>query len=73
MSAATTFILKIGVLLFLLTCWALADVTQRDFGTTEKKAVWIFVASLPFIGFVIYLIFGVRKGKRYGSAKETLK
>ncbi len=49
---------------FLLgTIWATVNAAQRDFGTLGKKALWLFVAAVPFIGFIIYLIFGMRKGK----------
>ena len=49
---------------FLLgTIWATVNAAQRDFGTLGKKALWLFIAAVPFIGFIIYLIFGMRKGK----------
>ena len=49
---------------FLLgTLWATVNAAQKDFGTLGKKALWLFVAAIPFIGFIIYLIFGMRKGK----------
>lgn len=49
---------------FFATIWAIVDVAQKDFGTTGKKALWWLIASVPFIGFLIYLIFGFRKGKK---------
>jgi hypothetical protein len=27
-----------------------------------KKALWMFIAAIPFIGFIIYLDFGMRSG-----------
>ena len=51
---------------FLGTIWAIVDVAQKDFGTVGKKALWWVIASVPFIGFIIYLIFGFRKGRRMG-------
>ncbi len=51
---------------FLGTIWAIVDVAQKDFGTVGKKALWWIIASLPFVGFFIYLIFGFRKGNRTG-------
>lgn len=49
---------------FLLgTLWAILNVAQKDFGTFGKKAMWLIVAAIPFIGFIIYLIFGMKKGK----------
>ena len=46
------------------TIWAIVDVAQKDFGTAGKKAQWWIIASVPFIGFIVYLIFGFRKGKK---------
>ena len=51
---------------FLLTIWAVASAGQRNFKTLGQKAVWMLVSSIPFIGFVIYLLFGMRKGKKPG-------
>ena len=51
---------------FLGTIWAVVDVAQKDFGTMGKKALWWIIASVPFIGFIIYLIFGFRKGEKTG-------
>jgi hypothetical protein len=48
---------------FLGTLWATVNAAQRDFGTLGKKALWLFIAAVPFIGFIIYLIFGMCKGK----------
>jgi hypothetical protein len=47
---------------FLLSVWALVDALQKDFGTIGKKAIWGFVAAVPYIGFIIYFLFGRRKG-----------
>lgn len=47
----------------LLTFWAIVDVAQKDFGSVKKKAGWWIIASIPFIGFIIYLLLGFRKGK----------
>ena len=49
---------------FLGTVWAVVDVAQKDFGSTGRKAVWWIVASVPFVGFIAYLIFGFRQGKK---------
>jgi hypothetical protein len=56
--------LALCVPFFLLTVWAIVDVAQRDFGTAGKKTLWWIVASIPFVGFIPYLIFGIRKGKK---------
>jgi hypothetical protein len=56
--------LGISIPFFLMTIWAIVNVAQKDFGTIKKKALWGIIASIPFIGFIIYLIFGFRKGKK---------
>ena len=56
--------LALCVPFFIATVWAIVDVSQKDFGTTGKKAQWWIIASAPFIGFIIYLIFGFRKGRK---------
>ena len=49
---------------FLLgTLWAIFNAAQKDFGTFGKKAMWLIIAAIPFIGFIIYLIFGMKKGR----------
>ena len=53
-----------GVVFFLITCVALLDIARKDFGSIQMKALWAFVAALvPFIGVVVYFLFGFRKGK----------
>ena len=59
-------ILGICTLFILLTLWAILDAARRDFGAMEKKAAWIFISAIPFIGFIIYLIFGLKRGKKPG-------
>jgi Phospholipase_D-nuclease N-terminal len=61
-----------AILIFLALCipffigsvWAVIDVAQKDFGSTREKAKWWIVASIPFAGFIVYLIAGFRKGKK---------
>jgi heme/copper-type cytochrome/quinol oxidase subunit 2 len=58
-------IVFIGAAFFLLTCVALLDIARKDFGGIQFKAIWAFVvALLPFVGVVVYFLFGFRKGKR---------
>ena len=58
------FLIIAGIIFvfFLLTTWAILNVAKKDFGSPGKKAFWWVIASIPFIGFLIYLIFGFRKG-----------
>jgi hypothetical protein len=54
-----------GVAFFLLSCVALLDIARKDFGGIQFKALWAFVVALvPFIGVVVYFLFGFRRGKR---------
>ena len=48
----------------LITAWAVVNVTQKNFGTTGKKVLWLVIASVPFIGFIFYLVFGFKKGTK---------
>lgn len=57
-------VLGISIPFVLLTFWAIFDAARRDFGAIEKKAIWVLVSAVPFIGFIIYLIFGMRKGQK---------
>jgi hypothetical protein len=49
---------------FILTVWALVDVFVKDFGTTKRKALWALIAAVPFVGALIYLVFGFRQGRK---------
>lgn len=64
---AVAIILALALPCMLATVWAIVDVARRDFGTLGRKARWWIVASVPFIGFVIYLIFGFRQGHKIQS------
>ncbi len=63
MKAAEWIILG-GIFFFLLTCWAIVDIARKDFGGIEKKAAWAFVSMVPFVGPVLYLAVGFRKGRK---------
>ena len=53
-----------GVAFFLLTCVAILDIARKDFGSIEMKALWAFIVALvPFIGVLVYLFIGRRKGQ----------
>ena len=62
MSTAKVIIL-IGAAFWLLTCIAVFDIARKDFGGLEKKVSWGFVCLVPFIGPLIYFLFGARRGK----------
>ena len=49
---------------FILTIWAITNAGQREFKSLGQKALWMLVAAVPFIGSLIYIFFGMRKGKK---------
>jgi len=49
---------------FLMTIWALVDVTMKRFPSGGEKAAWWIIALVPFVGCLIYLVFGFRRGKK---------
>ena len=58
-----TFLLLV-VPFFIGTIWAVVDSAQKEFASPARKAGWVAVASIPFIGFIIYLLFGFRRGRK---------
>jgi len=60
------FWMKIAVVFYVLTILAVVDIARKDFGSLGKKALWACIALMPFIGWLIYLIFGFRRGKKSG-------
>ena len=56
-------IIAVGAFFYLLTCVAFIDIARKDFGSLGMKALWGVIAFIPFIGVVIYIMFGFRKGK----------
>ena len=63
--------IKISVVFYLFTILAIIDVLRKDFGTIGKKSLWGIIALIPFVGWLIYLIFGFRKGKKPGGDAES--
>ena len=57
---------------FLITIWALVDVTMKRFPSGGEKAAWWIVALIPFIGWLIYLILGFRRGKKSNDGEIIL-
>jgi hypothetical protein len=58
----TLLIIFGGLLFWMFTCWAVIDIARKDFGAIEKKAAWGFTALVPFLGPVVYFIFGSKRG-----------
>lgn len=67
LKTAGTFIL-LCIPFLLLTVWALVDISIKDFNTLKEKAIWYIIALVPFIGWLIYLIFGFRRGRKPDTA-----
>ena len=65
--------IKISVVFYLFTVLAIVDIVRKDFGTIGKKALWGLVAMIPFFGWMVYLIFGFRKGKKKVHGGATNK
>jgi len=59
-----TVVLGITIPFFLLTIGMLVDVSMKQFPSPAEKAIWWLVALIPFTGWLIYLMFGFRRGKR---------
>ena len=64
----TTSVILVGVLFYVLTCLAIFDIVRKDFGGVHLKALWAFIALIPFLGPPIYFIVGYRKGVPKQSA-----
>lgn len=60
---AAEWIILGGIAFFLCTCAALLDIARKDFGGIEKKAIWAFVCMVPFVGVLVYLAVGFRRGR----------
>jgi len=58
------YILIISAISFGFTMLALIDIILKDFGSIKAKIIWHFIAIVPIIGWLIYLIFGFKKGQR---------
>ena len=56
--------LGLTVPFFLLTVWALVDVSMKTFPSMGEKVAWWLISLIPFIGWLIYLVIGFRRGTR---------
>jgi Phospholipase_D-nuclease N-terminal len=67
MDQTILYVLIAFAISFGLTMLALIDIILKDFGSLKAKIIWHFIAIVPIIGWLIYLIFGFRKGQRKKS------
>lgn len=55
----------IVVLVFtVLSVGAFQHAIKKDYGSQKKRAIWSFIAIFPFVGWLIYLLFGFRQGTK---------
>jgi hypothetical protein len=66
-----SIIVGTGILFYALTCAAIIDIATKDFSSLPVKAAWGFASLIPFIGVVIYFVFGFRKGTRKKSGPQA--
>jgi len=64
MDQTLLYVLLTSAISFGLTMLALIDIILKDFGSTKAKIIWHFIAIVPVFGWLIYLIFGYKKGQR---------
>ncbi len=67
MDQTVLYILLISAISFGLTMLALIDIIRKDFRSLKAKIIWHFVAIVPIIGWLIYFIFGFKKGQKNTS------
>lgn len=54
-------IILLGLLLLIIYIWAIIDILKRPFNSLLIKIIWIvIVIAFPFVGVILYLIFGRR-------------
>jgi uncharacterized membrane protein len=57
-------IIMLGLFFYLVTCLLILDIAKKDFGAIHIQILWVFITLIPFIGCVLYLVFGYRKGNK---------
>ena len=64
MDQIVLYVLIVAAVSLGLTMLALVDIIKKDFGSTKAKFIWHFVALVPMVGWLIYLVFGYKKGQK---------
>ncbi len=64
MDSTVVIVLATSFICFVFTMLTVIDVITKDFDNIQIKAFWGFISLIPFIGWIVYLMFGFRKGKR---------
>lgn len=59
---------SMGAIFWGFTMLAMVNIILKDFGSIQNKAIWGVVALIPFVGWIIYFMFGAKRG-----VKKVLK
>ncbi len=54
----------IALLFLIFTMVSFVDAIKKEFNTHKQKMLWVLITLIPFIGWLIYLLFGYRQGKK---------
>ncbi|MFW5487532.1 MAG: PLD nuclease N-terminal domain-containing protein [Desulfovibrio sp.] len=58
-------LLLVVALFVLLSWWSIRDAYSRDFGSGNEKFFWLQISVLiPFIGCLLYLFIGRKRGRK---------
>ncbi|MGB9498966.1 MAG: PLDc N-terminal domain-containing protein [Dissulfuribacterales bacterium] len=58
------YVLILSGVIVLLILMSLIDIAKKEFKSTREKILWWAIASIPVIGWLIYLLFGFWRGKK---------
>ena len=58
------YVLILSGVVVLLILMSLIDIARKEFKTTREKILWWAIASIPVIGWLIYLLFGFWRGEK---------
>ncbi len=64
MDKTILYILITFAVSFGLTMLALVDIILKEFKSIKEKVIWHFIAIVPIFGWLIYFIFGARRGQK---------
>lgn len=58
------YVLLLSGVVVLLLLVSLIDIARKKFKSTREKVLWWAIASIPVIGWLIYLLIGFWRGKK---------
>ncbi len=54
-----------AAIFMLLSWWSIRDAFRREFESTNEKVFWVQLAVLvPFLGGIVYILVGRKRGKK---------